>query len=207
MSEYRDYGFPTASSAHTFLYLQQPLLNLLHKDQNQHILDLGCGNGYFANLLITSGYDVYGTDASEEGIAIAKRQHPDRFHLQDLSSGHLPIALQQLKFDTIISTEVIEHLHDPEKFIMFCKELLSPQGGELIITTPYHGYLKNLLLSLLNKWDTHMSPTWLGGHIKLWSKDTLSKLLKKHGFTIVAFKGCGRFPYFWKSMIIKATLD
>ncbi|HEY0175169.1 MAG TPA: class I SAM-dependent methyltransferase, partial [Pedobacter sp.] len=188
------------------LYLQQPLLDLLHQDQNKCILDLGCGNGYFANLLIRSGYNAYGTDASEKGIAIAKRQNPERFHLQDLSAGRLPVQLQQLKFDTIISTEVIEHLYDPEQFIRFCREQLNAQGGELIITTPYHGYLKNLLLSLLNKWDTHMSPLWLGGHIKLWSKKTLSELLKQHGFKITAFKGCGRFPYFWKSMIIKATL-
>lgn len=44
--------------------------------------------------------------------------------------------------------------------------------GDIIISTPYHGYLKNLTLSLLNKWDSHMSPLWHRGHIKLWSKKT-----------------------------------
>jgi hypothetical protein len=90
-------------------------------------------------------------------------------------------------------------------FISFCKSQLK-QGGELIITTPYHGYLKNLMLSLLNKWDSHMDPLWLGGHIKLWSAKTLTKALINGGFSVVEFSGSGRMPYFWKSMIIKARI-
>lgn len=205
MAEYKDYGYTNNEPSHTFLYLQEPLLSLLDKGNNQSILDLGCGNGHIVDYLLRQGYNAYGTDASENGIAIAKQSHPDRFFLQDLSTGQLPKELQSLHFDTIISTEVIEHLYDPEGFIDFCKSCLPP-GGEIIISTPYHGYLKNLLLSIMDMWDTHLSPTWHGGHIKFWSKRTLSRLLVNKGFEFVAFKGCGRFPYFWKSMIIKAKL-
>src|ERR1700744_2599842 len=206
MSDYKDYGFQTSAPAHTFTYLQAPLLSLLNKQTNSCILDLGCGNGYLANYLISQGFNAYGTDASAEGIAIAKQAHPDRFFIQDLSTGELPTELKQIPFDTIVSTEVIEHLYDPAGFVAFCKKLLPP-GGELIITTPYHGYLKNLVLALFNKWDHHHSPAWHGGHIKFWSRQSLSDLLEKQGFSIIAFKGCGRLPYFWKSMIIKARLS
>lgn len=205
MTEYTDYGFHNSRAAHTFVYLQAPILSMLSKEKNRCILDLGCGNGYLANLLIAQGYNAWGTDASEEGIAIAKVVNPDRFFVQDLSTGQLPVALQKLKPDTVISTEVIEHLYNPAGFIAFCKEILG-SGGELIISTPYHGYFKNLFLSLFNGWDAHFSPGWHGGHIKFWSKATLSKLLADAGFSIVMFKGCGRIPYFWKSMIIKAKL-
>lgn len=203
MADYKDYGFTTGAPAHTFGYLQQPLLSLLDKGKNKLILDLGCGNGYLVNQLLKEGFNAYGTDASSEGITIAMQQNPDRFFLQDLSTGQLPAGLLPLKFDTVISTEVIEHLYDPEAFIDFCRELL-PQNGELIISTPYHGYLKNLVLSIFNKWDSHHSPAWHGGHIKFWSKNTLGKLLNDKGFEVAAFKGCGRAPYFWKSMLIKA---
>jgi 2-polyprenyl-3-methyl-5-hydroxy-6-metoxy-1,4-benzoquinol methylase len=118
----------------------------------------------------------------------------------------LPDGLQNLFFDTIISTEVIEHLYDPEGFIDFCKRVLN-HNGEIIITTPYHGYLKNLALSLTNKWDAHHGPLWHGGHIKFWSKATLSRALINAGFKIITFEGCGRIPYFWKSMIIKAKVS
>ena len=166
---------------------------------------MGCGNGYLVNYLVGRGYNAYGTDASEKGIAIAKKTNADRFFVQDISSGVLPAEIQNIRFDTIISTEVIEHLYDPEAFINFCKQQLR-NGGEIIISTPYHGYLKNLLLSIFNKWDSHMNPLWLGGHIKLWSKKTLVKVLTDAGFTVIDFKGCGRVPYFWMSMIIKAKL-
>lgn len=205
MSEYQDYGFHSDAMTHNFSYMLDALLTLLDKNKNACILDVGCGNGYLVNHLISLGYNAYGTDASEKGIAIARQTHPDRFFVQDLSTDKLPPELQHLNFDTVISTEVIEHLYDPEEFIAFCKQVLDG-NGEIILSTPYHGYLKNLAISLLNKWDTHLDPFWVGGHIKLWSKATLSKLVTKHGFSNVIFKGTGRIPYFWKSIIIKARL-
>lgn len=206
MAEYKDYGFTTNDAPHTFDYLLPALLSMLNRSTNKAILDLGCGNGFLANYLLKQGYNVYGTDASEKGIAIARQVNPDRFFLQDLSMGNLPEELQAVQFDTIVSTEVIEHLYDPEGFIDYCKRCL-PSGGELILSTPYHGYWKNLMLSVTNHWDTHLDPTWHGGHIKFWSRRTLSRLLADKGFTVVAFKGCGRIPYFWMSMIIKAKLN
>jgi 2-polyprenyl-3-methyl-5-hydroxy-6-metoxy-1,4-benzoquinol methylase len=204
MSEYVDYGYENDQAAHTFHYLYQPLLAMLNKSMT--ILDIGCGNGYLANYLIAQGFNVYGTDASEKGIVIANKTNPGRFFVQDLATDTLPAGLNDIKFDTIISTEVIEHLYNPETFINFCKRALA-KNGTIIITTPYHGYLKNLGLSLFNKWDNHANPMWLGGHIKLWSKKTLSTFLTNAGFTVTQFKGCGRVPYFWKSMIIKARLN
>jgi len=205
MAEYKDYGYTDNEPSHTFFYLHDALLSMLNKDSNRCILDLGCGNGHLVSYLIKQGYDAYGTDASDNGITIAKKGYPDRFFVQDLSTDKLPTELQKLRFDTIISTEVIEHLYNPEGFIEFCKNALQ-KNGELIISTPYHGYWKNLLLAVLGKWDSHHDPTWHGGHIKFWSRQTLSKLLTEKGFTVTGFKGCGRAPYFWKSMIIKAKL-
>lgn len=203
MIDYQDYGFPDANLSHAHQYLLPKLLPMLNR--NAKILDLGCGNGALTIQLIKSGFDVYGTDASAEGIEIAKKAEPKRFFLQDLSSEKLPTELADTSFNTIISTEVIEHLYDPKAFIRFCKSILSKEkNGELIISTPYHGYLKNLTLVIFNHYDKHHDPLWSGGHIKFWSRKTLSKLLENEGFEIMKFKGCGRFPFFWKSMLIKA---
>ncbi|MDB5110860.1 MAG: methyltransferase [Mucilaginibacter sp.] len=204
MADYKDYGFFNDEPAHTVQYLKGPLLSLLNK--NHRILDLGCGNGYWVNYLISEGYNAFGIDASEKGIAIARQTNTDRFFVQDLSTGELPAELQPYKFDTIIATEVIEHLYNPRAFIDFCKRALK-NDGEVILSTPYHGYLKNLALSIVNKWDTHLLPMWMGGHIKFWSRSTLSQILTEEGFTVTDFKGCGRVAYFWKSMIIKARIS
>jgi len=204
MSEYQEFGYENAEPFHTFFYIQKQLIPLLDKNTNKYILDMGCGNGAIANDLISKGFNVYGTDASEAGIAIARQQHPDRFFIQDFSTEELPEGLKGITFDTIISTEVIEHLYDPYKFAELCRKILDESKGELILTTPYHGYLKNLMLSIFDRWDTHIDPLWQGGHIKFWSKKSITKLLSQRGFEVTAFRGCGRLPYLWMTMMIKA---
>ena len=208
MSEYAEYGYNNEDANYAHHYIIPNLLKILEHKKEAYILDIGCGNGSLARKLNSNGFiNVYGTDASLQGIEIAQRTDKNRFYVQDLNSQELPEEIKSIPFNIIISTEVIEHLYDPDKFITFCKNiLLKNGGGEIIISTPYHGYLKNLILSILNKWDHHHTVFWRGGHIKFWSRKTLSKLLNNHGFQVTAFKGCGRIPYVWKSMIIKAEI-
>jgi 2-polyprenyl-3-methyl-5-hydroxy-6-metoxy-1,4-benzoquinol methylase len=195
MSEYKDYNYQNDEITHNFKYMLQPLLKMLDKNKNQCILDLDCGNGYLVNHLISLGYNAYGTNASEKGIAIASEINPGRFFVQDLSTDQLPAEIQGLYFDTVIPTKVIEHLYGPESFIGFCKQALAA-GGEIIISTPYHGYLKNILISLSNKWDQHLNPVWLGGHIKMWSAKTLGSLLTGKDFTVTNLKDAAAYLTF-----------
>ncbi len=208
MSEYKDYGYQTEELNHIHSYLLKPLLNTLDKKRNTKILDIGCGNGWLTNILIENGFDAYGTDASESGILIANRKNAGRFFVQDLTKDELPDELKAIEFDTIISTEVIEHLYDPRRYFAFCKKILQKTvHGELIVSTPYHGYLKNIVLALTGKMDSHFTVLWDGGHIKFWSKKTLTEALAEQSFKVVGFIGCGRIPLLWKSMIVKSQLQ
>jgi 2-polyprenyl-6-hydroxyphenyl methylase/3-demethylubiquinone-9 3-methyltransferase len=101
----------------------------------------------------------------------------------------------------VVSTEVIEHLFSPHHLPIFAFKVLA-NGGWLVVSTPYHGYWKNLALCVMNKWDFHHDPLWHGGHIKFWSRNTLSKLMMNNGFEVVEFHGVGRIAYLWKSMIL-----
>lgn len=106
-------------------------------------------------------------------------------------------------FDAVVSTEVIEHLFAPHLLPMYARDCLR-EGGYLILSTPYHGYLKDLALSISDNWDSHHTPLWHGGHIKFWSRATLTQLLSEHGFRVLGFSGVGRLPYLWKSMVLIA---
>ena len=106
--------------------------------------------------------------------------------------------------DAVISTEVIEHVFLPRIFARHCYDLLKPDGL-LILSTPYHGYLKNLPLAICGKLDRHFTALWDYGHVKFWSRQTLSQLLREVGFQVTEFKGAGRVPYLWKSMVVVAT--
>lgn len=207
MSEYKEYGWDNNSFTCAHNYLIPGIIKMLPNKKDELILDVGCGNGAVANYLINQGYNVYGTDASEKGIQLANQVNPGRFFLQDLSQDDLPDELRNLRFKTIISTEVIEHLYDPRKYISFCNDILKNSGGgNLIISTPYNGYLKNLAIALLDGHDKHHTVLWDGGHIKFWSYKTINALLKEFDIEITQFIGVGRLPYLWKSMIIKGEV-
>ena len=77
-------------------------------------------------------------------------------------------------------------------------------GGVALITTPYHGYWKNLALALTGTMDDHFTALWTHGHIKFWSRGTLGQLLDEAGFENIRFHRVGRIPPLAKSMIAVA---
>jgi hypothetical protein len=95
-------------------------------------------------------------------------------------------------------------LYYPRELVKYARKCLKP-NGRLIITTPYHGYWKNLLLAVSGKMDRHFTTLWDGGHVKFFSVATLSSLLESEGFTNLKFDFAGRFPYLWKSMLCSCS--
>ena len=165
------------------------------------VLDVGCGNGFTCGEFLRLHCDVVGVDLSIEGIEIARKTYPaGRFEILP-ADDQLLANLGEAPFDIVVSTEVVEHLYDPRAYARGCFRALKP-GGRFICTTPYHGFAKNLLLALANKWDAHANPLWDGGHIKLWSRKTLARLLTETGFVNVQFRGAGRLPFLWMTMVM-----
>jgi hypothetical protein len=75
-------------------------------------------------------------------------------------------------------------------------------GGLAIVSTPYHGYWKNLSLSLVpGAWDRHHHPLRDHGHIKFWSIPSMRALLSAAGFRQVSFLRAGRVRPLAKAMI------
>src|SRR6266516_5701131 len=197
-----EFHYGSADAAHTRAYLWPQIITLCAELGARRIIDIGCGNGALCRELASRGYEVIGCDPSADGVRLAQSSAPDLvFHQFGVDDD--PSALGNESFDVAIATEVIEHLIRPRNLPRFAKQVLRP-GGQLIISTPYHGYVKNLVLALGNKWDSHLPPLWDGAHIKLSSRKTLSQLLNETGFRVVRFIGAGRLPFLWKSMIIVA---
>src|SRR6185369_10610124 len=147
-------------------------------DGVKSICDLGCGNGHISGRLAALGYQVTGIDASESGIQIARRTYPRVEFVEAL----IDRDLKRLgSFDLVISSDVIEHLYRPSDLLEAATAVLKPRG-QLLLGTPYHGYLKNLALAAAGKMDAHFSSLHDGGHIKFFSVRTLSQLLTSHGF-------------------------
>ena len=173
------------------------------------ICDLGCGNGYIANRLATFEYDIFGVDASKSGVEIARTKLEAARHKGQVTFVQSAIDRETRsrtgipQVDLVISSDVIEHLYRPADLLEAAEQLLRPQG-QIVITTPYHGYLKNVALSLSGRMDNHFSALHDGGHIKFFSVKTLSELVTRYSFTDLSFSYYGRAPWLWKNMICKA---
>lgn len=167
----------------------------------RRVFDLGCGNGSTAAHLAALGYDMTGIDPSADGIERARRVHPGLSI--DQGSAYDDLAGRYGRFPAAISLEVVEHLYNPRAFARTLFDLIEP-GGLALVSTPYHGYLKNLAIALFDKSDSHWSPLWDHGHIKFWSRPTLTVLLEEAGFRDIRFHRVGRIPALAMSMIAVA---
>ena len=205
-AQYKDYGYSGAgpTNGDTERELAETIVSLTRQIKSvEQVCDLGCGNGYLASRLGAVGLQVTGIDASDSGVEIANRHYATdkvRFTKAEIGADLSIVKLVPHGFDAVISSDVIEHLYRPAAMIEAAASLLKP-GGYLIVGTPYHGYLKNLALSLFDKWDAHHGVHWDGGHIKFFSEPTLRELVARHGFTDTRFAFYGRAPWLWKNMI------
>jgi 2-polyprenyl-3-methyl-5-hydroxy-6-metoxy-1,4-benzoquinol methylase len=188
----------------TMAYLRPVILEMVGQLQRgTRVLDVGCGRGEWIREFLKLGCECVGIDPSEQGIHMARKACPGaRFEILTIDDSVIE-QLDEEPFDLVISTEVVEHVFLPRIWAKGCLTALKP-GGRFVCSTPYHGYVKNLALSLLNKWDQHHTPLWDGGHIKFWSRRTLAMLLNEAGFVDQQFRGAGRLPHLWMSMVISA---
>ena len=199
IAEIGGYHHESANHSHTHEYLMPEVYKLLKQlPYPARIFELGCGNGATANELANRGYEVIAVDPSIEGINLAQTHyHNCQFAI---GSAYEDLAGQYGQFDIVLSLEVVEHVFFPRRYAHTIAQLLPP-GGTAIISTPYHGYIKNLALALLNKWDSHADPLWDYGHIKLWTRPKLVQLFQEAGLQETSFSRIGRIPQLAKSMV------
>jgi len=197
-----NFGWRSHEALQHHEYTIPAIMALLPDSKPLNIIDIGCGNGFLAHKLAEMGHNVVGIDIAEDGIKIASRSYPDIKFLVRSGYDNLDNLLNDSP-NLIVSSEVIEHLYYPQKFLKNIHGSLA-KGGHLILTTPYHGYMKNLAISIFDKWDKHHDSEEEGAHIKFFSERTMKSILTKNGFHDIEYKNSGRIPYLWRSMVCRA---
>ena len=82
---------------------------ILHIDQNDTILDIGCGPAQLSKMLFDHGVKKYtGVDISSQAIEMARKMSP-QFKFIEANIINTEI-IEALEFDTLLATEFFEHI-------------------------------------------------------------------------------------------------
>ena len=141
-------------------------------------LDLGCGDGYLADLLFKEQF-TYGLDngeANDVNIAIEKKRY-QKILIED--AQHMSLPDNTLNF--IFCNSVIEHIPDNEAVLQEVSRTLKP-GGDFVFTSPSH---------LFKEWLYINNPLYIFlrqkmlNHYHTISLEEWTKRLKKHNMKII----------------------
>ena len=101
--------------------------------EGSSVLDAGCGTGYGSAILAAKASQVLGVDVDPASVRYADRHFAAenvRFRIADI---------QELgfngDFDVVVSSNAIEHLDEPRRFVDGTARALRP-GGRLIVAVP-----------------------------------------------------------------------
>src|SRR5919108_3890299 len=122
----------------------------------EHVLDLGCGDGAFAEALVAAGCAVTMADVAEEALRRA-RVRASQAHAVRLAEAE-PLPFAEDAFDVVWAGEVLEHVADVVGLLAEVRRVLR-WGGTLLATTPNHGRAAVALLALRpGGFEKHFDP-------------------------------------------------
>lgn len=142
----------------------------------RRVLDAGCGTGYGSALLAELGAkSVRGVDVDARNIRFAGRQ-PHAPTVEYAVGDCQDLRLAPSSFDAIVSSNVLEHLPQPGRFLEDAREGLAPRGTLLIVVPPI------TTPALLRENED------VPFHVSNLSVDDWLALFAEHGFSVQCFR-------------------
>ncbi len=167
---YEGYGRSDYLSDLTIQAYERVLDSLEPYRKTNRLIDVGCGIGYFLEVAKRRGWEVYGTEFTEEAVGICEAKGAS------MKLGVLePENYEPESFDAVTSFEVIEHINDPKEELGNFKKLLR-KGGIVYCTTPNFNALERYYLKA--DWNILGYPE----HLAYYTPRTLKRVFKETGF-------------------------
>jgi 2-polyprenyl-3-methyl-5-hydroxy-6-metoxy-1,4-benzoquinol methylase len=181
--EYQEYfiHYPLKESRHSSHYYFQQLTG-----RNHSVLDIGCGEGFFAELLARGGNRVTGVDALERAKCAESLERYIRADLDDGLAEALP-ELAGREFDRVLLQDVLEHLRFPDRLLADCRNLLAPRG-QLLVSLPNVANITVRLSLLLGRFEYAERGILDKTHLRFFTRQTARRLLEENGYEILGEK-------------------
>jgi glycosyltransferase involved in cell wall biosynthesis len=154
----------------------------------REVLDLGCGPGHVARECERLGVRVTAVDRVPPALGAASR-----FVEHDLEAGPPPLAPSA--FDVVLLLDVLEHLAEPELFLLALRaRSASAPGGQsprVVITTPNVAFVAVRLNLLLGRFNYAERGILDITHRRLFTKRSLLVALEECGYDVEEVEGIG----------------
>jgi SAM-dependent methyltransferase len=153
-------------------YILPFISEIMPLNENTSVLEIGCGEGGNLMPFLDRGCNITGVDIAKNKIENA------RLYLgrDDSSPSKVQLFANDIyelhdigKFDLILTKDVLEHIHDQEKFMNIVKIFLKPGGKFFLGFPPWYNPF--------------------GGHQQVCSNKLLSMLPYIHLLPVPVFKG------------------
>jgi SAM-dependent methyltransferase len=141
------------------------------------VLEIGCGNGGFASLLLPRV--DWGIDLNPREVALCAGRNGLYGRLSSMDARRLKFA--DGVFATVFANCVLEHIPDLARVLAECRRVLRP-GGALIATVPLIEMNRHLLLS--SPWYARLRAEQLQHH-HLLAETAWAAALSTAGFSTV----------------------
>jgi 2-polyprenyl-3-methyl-5-hydroxy-6-metoxy-1,4-benzoquinol methylase len=172
-----------------------------HVREGDRVLDIGCGEGWFASELPGMGASVVAVDVAQEPLRRARERDP-RLEPQ-LMDAEGPWPFQDASADVVWAGEVIEHVADTAGWLSEARRVLAP-GGRLLLSTPNHPRLLLLWLACSRRaFATHFDP--LADHLRFYTRAGLTGLLDELGFRGVSVSAVAGLPVARRLLLARAV--
>jgi len=175
-------------------YIAKEVIDILHLEPNQKILDIGCGKGIIADILSEKYMKIVGIDFVNNILNKSKKYN-------FIQSNCLNLCLKNNSYSTVFSYSMIHYLSKDmlKTFFNELKRIVKPNGKVLLAEIPekkkyFNKYIYAVKCNVLKKILMYIYLNFFYQYF-IHKKEDLISLANEFGFSFKFFKQDSNLPY------------
>jgi len=165
-------------------------LETLQPEENDTILEVGCGSGENTEIITRKGAEVTAMEVSKDEIVDARKRVGDKANFILCDAQHMPFRSKS--FHKVLCLSVLEHIPEDSKAVSEIKKVMDESGFGVIgvpsENAPFFRDPVNFVLRKLGMKQLGFLGGRAWGHERHYTEESLKNLLKVSGLKITRFE-------------------